>query len=224
MNPLIRPEGPVFQAFIPHNVHKPVVGVPGAPTGLSAKLFRAEEVDLSWNNVSNRATGIKVQRKKAPHTFYTTIATLDPDQTSYTDEVDVDEKYSYRVVAFNEYGDSAPTNSVDISTVFPAPKAPSDLTAEIRDKKWVKLNWRDNSNDEIYFLIERKSEGSNFTEIAYLSSNVTTYNDYGVENGKTYTYRMSCYNGLKSSAHSQAVSVTIPTVFLPGGSAPGGCR
>jgi titin len=222
-------EGPIFQAFIslenvPDDLRAPVVGVPGAPWGLSASAATPTRVDLSWNNISNYSQGIKVLRKEGAHGSYQTIATLPPQTESYADtEVSSNQSYSYKVVAYNAYGDSSPTNEVTIKTPIRKPEAPSQLVAEAVNSTTIKLKWQDNSNNEYDFTVERKSEGSKFTMINRIPANSTTYTDSTVEANKTYTYRVRSWRHLVASDPSNEATVKTPFSYtLPGGSAPGG--
>src|SRR5262249_44956599 len=69
------------------------------------------------------------------------------------------------------------------------PAAPSNLTATAAAADQVNLGWTDNSSNESGFLLERSTDNVNFTQIASLGSNVTSYGDTGLTTGTTYYYR-----------------------------------
>lgn len=75
------------------------------------------------------------------------------------------------------------------------------------------LSWTDNSNNEFGFKIERGVDGSNFTPLATVGADVTTYVDEGLPVGTTYWYRVRAYNGAGDSSPSNAVSATTGTVL-----------
>ena len=75
----------------------------------------------------------------------------------------------------------------------PQPLAPSKLTATAISSAQINLSWTDNSNNEDGFTIERRS-GTDWTRIADVNKNVTTYNDSGLTASTTYIYRVYSYH------------------------------
>lgn len=90
------------------------------------------------------------------------------------------------------------------------PNAPSELSAEAISSTEVKLTWKDNSNNEDGFKIERKTEDGIYTVIATLPKNTTEYIDTEVEPGITYYYRVFAFNSAGNSDYSNEVKVTTP--------------
>ena len=112
--------GPIAQATI--TVISPG---PNAPSGLAATAPAYNRVNLSWTDTSANETGFKVERSPNNSTF-TTIATLDPNTTSYSDmTVSAGTTYYYRVKSFNSGGDSVASNTATIAT----PNQPPALNA-----------------------------------------------------------------------------------------------
>ncbi|MGI5839853.1 MAG: stalk domain-containing protein [bacterium] len=218
----VRPEGPVFQAFMPSGAAKPRVGVPGAPVGLGAEAVSGTRVDLNWHNVSEIADRVNVYRKESDQTDYRAIANLSPWEDSYTDtNVLPNRSYTYRVAARNAYGESSPGSEIVVKTPVAKPQAPAQLSASAAGKA-VKLDWQDLSNDESSFTVERKSADSGYHLIERLPANSTSYTDSTVEAAKTYTYRIRAWRHLTPSEPSNEAVVKIPfSVVLPGGTTPG---
>src|SRR5579863_817706 len=101
------------------------------------------------------------------------------------------------------------TNSVGI-TVSPNPNvinAPSGLTG-VAGKGSATLSWKDNSNNETGFHVERAPSGSTkFAVVGSVGMDVTTYKDT-VSRG-TYVYRVRAFNSTAVSAYSNTVTVKI---------------
>jgi subtilisin family serine protease len=69
--------------------------------------------------------------------------------------------------------------------------APENLTASMVSGSQINLSWTDNSSDEDAFEVERKTGASgNFSVIATLEANVTTYSNTGLLPATTYYYRI----------------------------------
>lgn len=58
----------------------------------------------------------------------------------------------------------------------------------------VTLNWEDDSDNELGFIVERRTDSSSFTKIATVAANVTQYTDGTLSVENTYTYRVIPYN------------------------------
>jgi len=83
---------------------------------------------------------------------------------------------------------------------------------------WIEVNWKDNSQDEDRFEIERQTEVGVFFKIGEVPKNVTTFSDENIEEGKKYTYRVrACKDG--NCSNSPEATVTSPRkITFPGGS------
>ena len=93
------------------------------------------------------------------------------------------------------------------------PAAPTALNAAATGPSTVALAWTDNSDNENGFRIERSGDGVNFTEVATVGVNQTTYGDSGLSSQATYYYRVraaNLYNTLSYSAYTNVVSATTP--------------
>jgi len=91
------------------------------------------------------------------------------------------------------------------------PVAPSNLIATCSGNN-VTLNWKDNSDNEDGFKIERKRGASgSYSQIGTNNPNKTSYayNDPGLTSGYTYYYRVCAYNGSLNSSYSNEVPICI---------------
>ena len=103
----------------------------------------------------------------------------------------------------------------DVLTVTPAPPtppaAPTDLTATLdANVPQISLAWVDIAADFDGFVVERSTDGVNFSVLATLGP-VFAYVDTAVSAGFTYDYRVAAYNLGGSSAYATLLApVTIP--------------
>jgi hypothetical protein len=90
------------------------------------------------------------------------------------------------------------------------PVAPSGLAATATSSSQISLAWADNSDDESGFRIERCQNAgcTNFSQIAELGSNVTTFGDSGLAASTTYAYRARAFNAAGTSAYSNVAEGT----------------
>jgi hypothetical protein len=97
---------------------------PAAPTSLYAELTGASTLALRWLDNSTDETGFILQRRISGGTF-ATFATLAAGTISTTDTTLAPlATYDYRVLATGAAGNSAPTNTITVTT----PAAAADVT------------------------------------------------------------------------------------------------
>ena len=77
------------------------------------------------------------------------------------------------------------------------PIAPSNLAADTVSQRQVVLRWFDNSNNEEGFRIYREN-----SLVATVGTNITTYQDTGLEPATTYHYSVKSYNQAGESGAS----------------------
>jgi len=88
------------------------------------------------------------------------------------------------------------------------PVNPSALTATAT-KTSIELKWVDNSTNETSFQIERALGGVNFSVIATLPANTTSYSDKNLDFG-VYFYRIRAINSAGASGYSEIASAYSP--------------
>ena len=97
-----------------------------------------------------------------------------------------------------------------------APAAPSNLTATVSGstkKPNIKLQWRDNSDNENNFMVERSIDATSQTPTwtvltSSLAANTTSYTDNNLARGTTYYYRVTATNSVGPSGPSNTASAT----------------
>lgn len=89
------------------------------------------------------------------------------------------------------------------------PPPPSNLAATSVSSSQINLTWTDNSTIEKGFNIERAmSSGGPWSQIASVSTDVTSYQNTGLSEFTTYYYRVSSFNSTGMSSYSNVVSAT----------------
>ena len=192
---------------------------PAAPSNLTATAEAGPQVSLAWTDNATDETGFLVQRSTDGVNF-TDLTTLPADSVSYVDTaVTAGTTYTYQVAAFNAGGASAFSNTGSATIPGPQPPAaPNQLVAvfEPGPPPFIALAWADNSLDETGFVIERSTDnGVNFSTLANVVANVTTYDDLAVFGGYTYTYRVAAFNANGTSAYAVSNSVAVPPDATP---------
>ncbi len=182
---------------------------PAAPSNLNAIQPAAQQVSLAWVDNANNETGFVIERATDGVTF-SVLTTVAADTSSYTDStVTAGVTYTYQVAAVNDVGQSGYSNTASVAVIEP-PAAPDQLEANLEDIPAVDLVWADNSLAETGFVIERSEDGINFSVLATVAADSTSYVDSAVSGGFTYTYRVAAVNGTVMSAYSNTASVFVP--------------
>lgn len=180
------------------------VGAPTAPSNLASTGASASGVNLVWRDNSGNESGFRIERRIGTGTW-SQIASVGANVITFANTgLKSSTNYEYRVRAYNPSGTSAYSNTVIVGTT--APLAPSTLAASVASASRIDLLWRDNSNNETGFRIERRIGTGAWTQIATVGPNVTRFASTGLKSLTTYGYRVRAYNGIGASAYSNVVS------------------
>jgi hypothetical protein len=94
------------------------------------------------------------------------------------------------------------------------PAAPANLTATAASSTQINLSWTDDSTNETGFLIERSTDGVNFTQIATAPVNATSFQDSNLTAATTYYYRVRASGTGGNSAYSNIANATTSSSQL----------
>lgn len=84
------------------------------------------------------------------------------------------------------------------------------LTATPQSSTSIKVDWQDITNFEKGYVLEYKStDQSDFTKLADISANTTSYVNEGLPTGKTYQYRLYAFNDTVKTLYSKVVEAKI---------------
>jgi hypothetical protein len=198
---------------------QPAAAVPSAPSNLQGTpVAGGTQIQLTWTNpalgTNHDPTGIKILRSLDGVT-YSVVAQVDRFTNSYTDSgLTPSTLYHYQVVATNQQGDSAPSNTLDIRTRMAAPVLKIDDICVGE----ASLRWTAVANDH-YDIYRGDSNGANFTLIASVDASQTSFMDMGLANG-TYTYHVTGFSVFTSgplpndSADSNVAKATLGPVTI----------
>ncbi len=182
---------------------------PEPPTSFRAQAVSPTQIDLAWRDPSDNEAGFKVYDGSL-----NLIAALGADVTSYSHlNLTPNTRYDYKVVAYNDLGESAVVGPVNATTFNTPPQAPTSLSATVlATGNEIRLTWTDQSNNEQNFKVFESVDGGEFTQIRSLGANVTTYTAGRLAINKTFSYKVQSYNNGGASEFAGPVSATTRDV------------
>lgn len=195
---------------------KTTAEAPAAPTQLTLLLTGFNEVSLTWKDNSANEAGFKIERK-TQNGIYKQVGIVGENVTTFKNNgLITDSTYTYRVVAYNNAGTSAYTNTIEV-TMY--------TTVTVGGVTWMKenLNVEYYRNGDIIPQVTDPNEWANLTTGAWCyyqnkSSNGVTY-------GKLYNwYAVNDPRGLAPTGWHVATKAEWVTItdFLGGETVAGG--
>lgn len=193
---------------------------PAAPTNLTAVAVAGLAINLTWDDNSSVEDGYEIRLRYEDcgyygcYEWYSPVAAVGPNVTSYRHEGLVPQLYTYVVVALKDGGESDVSNIASAWSELP-PEAPSSLTALAVSRTQIDLAWADNSSDEAGFAV-RRCTGTEATcnDDGFITGfwvvNATTFSDTTVQPNTTYTYRVHSCNSVCSVPSNKASAITPP--------------
>ncbi len=195
---------------------------PLPPTNLTINTVTYRLIKLTWSDNSVNESGFRIERRATLAGTYTVVAAVGANVITFTDTtLSALTPYYYRVYGFNTGGASNYSNVASATTLPNPPARPDSLIATAMNHLQIKLLWKDLSDNEAGFLVERKiGAGGKFSQIASVGAGVTNYFDSNLAGNREYFYRVRAFNAGGLSNYSNEVkSMTLP---IPPGSLTGG--
>ena len=181
---------------------------PVAPSNLSGTSGGAYLINLTWSDNASNELGYRIESKIGATGTYELLTTLGPNTraTTFTSLIE-GTQYYYRLQGVNAGGRSAYSNEESVTTVLISPGG--TLNAQALSSSQVLLTWSDNSATETGYTIERSPvTDTNYTQIATVGANTTSFTDSGLSEATKYWYRVQAYNTYTTSAYSTERQVT----------------
>ncbi len=166
---------------------------PGVPTNLQGAAASSTQVNLTWTASTGSPTGYYVYRNS------TQVGTT--SSTSYSDTgLTASTQYSYYVAAYNSYGTSGNSGTVNVTTSV-AP-APTNLQGAAASSSQINLTWNASAGATGYQVFR------NGTQVGTPST--TSYSDTGLTASTQYSYYVKATaNGVASAASSTIYVTTL---------------
>ncbi|RJR22585.1 MAG: DUF2341 domain-containing protein, partial [Nitrospiraceae bacterium] len=178
-----------------------------------------DRIALTWSDNSASETEFRIERCAGEGcSDFVQIGTVEADITSYTDNtVDIATTYCYRIRAAKAAEWVSNPSAVSCAATS-SRNAPTLLNANAINENRVDLSWTDNTSDESGFKVERCAGAgcSDFSEIAVLNANSTSYSDTSACSATDYSYRVKAYNAGGWSSGYTSASVTTQSPGVPG--------
>jgi len=170
---------------------------------------------LTWKDNSLSEWGFKIERKRGDED-YKEIAVLGANTETYIDKwAQPHTKHCYRVRAYNANSNSSYSNEACVTTSDIPPEPPSLLGLTVKSSSEIELSWKDNSDNESGFKVERAARGEDYKQIKTVGANTESYLDKDLAENRTYCYRVRAYNSAGSSPYTTERCATTSQAATP---------
>ncbi|HLD35976.1 MAG TPA: DUF2341 domain-containing protein [Planctomycetota bacterium] len=184
-------------------------------TNLRATVVSDTKIVLAWQDNSPGDQGFTLERS-LDGIDWTVTYTLAANTRAYTDTaVSAATDYYYRVRSYNFIENNLNSNTEQTRTA--GPTAPSGLITTTIYASAITLQWTDNSSNETGFEVWRSINGVDYTLVAQLDRNTTSYTDSGLAMATSYAYQVRAYNGVNNSAYSNIIIASTYVIEATGG-------
>ncbi len=196
------------------------IPVPYKPYNITLINFNDGSCNIGWKDSSKYVEKYQVWKKIGISGEYFLLNELSGNANNVNDyNLDPNIVYFYKVRGVNSSGISAFSAEVNTAGIFTSGNLypPSDLSAIQTSPISVQLKWKDNSDNENYFVVERSTDNIKFTNIASLSRNTISYQDSasGLLTGGSYYYRIKAYSNSDSAFSNIAMVKILSGILQP---------
>jgi hypothetical protein len=148
-----------------------VITIAYTPGHVFARVYSDERNEIEWDATTYQ-TGYKVYRSGDKSTWDYLDTTLTADYTDF--DAHEGARYYYRVTAYNDAGESAPSAEAEVRTL---PSEPTDVTAELTGTNTVTVEFKNTSGHITHYAIDRRTDliSSNWQEVEFVSLDKSQY-------------------------------------------------
>ncbi|MGD1957275.1 MAG: FG-GAP-like repeat-containing protein [Fulvivirga sp.] len=177
-----------------------------APTDLEIDFDNGNSV-LSWSDNSQLEDFYTIQRKRSTVASFSTLPSIAPNSSNYTDSVFTSEGFfDYRVFAENEFGRSNTSDTVRSEYIF----KPELIDISIEEEATAfAITWIDNSDNELGYSIRESFDNENFTEVSTTAANTTEFLYSSVQPERQYYFTIEALGVINNSA-KDSITAVIP--------------
>lgn len=192
--------------------------IPFKPYRISLFKFNSTSCNISWLDSSRYVEKYELWRKIDFTGSYSLHKELNGNSFNVNDDnLDTTKIYFYKVRGIKNSGASVFSDEVNSSGIITSGDLypPTNLIANVAGTSSIQLNWKDNSTNENYFVVERSLLTGVYSRIAILTPNSTAFKDSGngLVVGSTYQYRIKSYSN-SDSAQSNVVTIKFASSVL----------
>ncbi len=180
------------------NVKAPTTTVPSAPSNLQVKALSTTKLELTWKDNASNEEGFAIYKDGK------LVATTKANETRKVlcCGLEAGKTYDFEVKAKNEAGLSSPATAQGTTKdVTTPPNAPTELKAKAVDKTSLRLEWKDNADNESGYEIYQDG-----VKIKTISSGCHCTVITGLTEGTEYSFEVKAINKI-GSASSNSLSI-----------------
>jgi hypothetical protein len=191
---------------------------PFKPYNLALIKFNDGSCNISWKDSSHYVEKYELWKKIDFTDEYSQYLELNGNAFNVNDyDLDSNKIYFYKVRGVKNSGSSEFSDEINTAGIIASGNLypPTNLIANVQDNSAIKLSWKDNSDNENYFSVERSTNNISFTTISNLPANSISYLDLSntLTTGLTYYYRIKAFSN-SDSAISNTTQITLAVNYL----------
>jgi hypothetical protein len=183
-----------------------VAEAPGASgMVLQGTAVSATAIELSWIVDNPNNFRLRLERSEDGAGNWETLVRGEPTLAAYSDSgLTPGRAYYYRLrLGRDTYSSVVMVETPGLPAVLAAPVSLQVATLSAGE---LALRWRDESDDESGFLIERSDDGVNFVQVGQAGPDATGYTDSGLQAYTEYVYRVRAFSEEAASPYSEPAS------------------
>lgn len=185
---------------------------PGIPDGFSYTTTR-EYLNLSWDHPDydggTPITGYRIYRSTSPIVW----AFIDETDTNFyhDNETEIGQTYYYFVSSVNIIGEGEMSGFFEAR--YMTEPDPPTISVESTGSTYIRIGWTEPDFIGGYpltgFNIYRGSDEDSLELLDTVSSQNSSFNDTGLDEGDTFFYSITALNGVGESFRSEVINVTV---------------